>query len=109
MLNTSFKFGEVINLQSQIEYADEHVNFSNIFNNGNGGVALIGIKAGRKLDTHSSPAEVMVSVIEGEIKFIFNGKPLEMKAGEFLLMGAEVAHSVEALKNSKIMLIKVNP
>ncbi|MDE6007586.1 MAG: cupin domain-containing protein [Muribaculaceae bacterium] len=109
MIDTEFKFGEVHELAKQIECGEDRVHFQNIFSNANGGVVLVGFKAGQKLDTHTAPAEVMVNVIEGEIEFTMLGKPHILKAGEFLLMGADVQHSVKANADSKLMLIKVKP
>lgn len=109
MLETSFKFGEVHVLADQIQTAEDRPQFRNIFASSNGGVVLVGLKAGQKLDTHTAPAEVMVCVMEGEIEFTMLDRPHSIKAGEFLLMGADVAHSVLAKADSKIMLVKVRP
>ncbi len=107
MINTEYKFGEVHVLAEQIQPADDKVQFHNIFANENGGVALIAFKTGQQLDTHTAPAEVMVNVLEGEIEFTMIDKPHHLKAGEFLLMGEGVPHSVKALTDAKVMLIKI--
>lgn len=109
MLNTDYKFGEVHELAAQIEAGDDKVHFKQIFSNDNGGVVLVAFKAGQKLETHVAPAELMVTVLEGEIDFKMLDKVNTLKAGEFLLMGAEVPHSVVAKTDSKIMLFKVKP
>lgn len=109
MLDTEYKFGEVHDLASQVEQGEEHVQFKRVFENGNGGVSLLAFKAGQKLDEHLAPAEVMVCVTEGEIDFTLIDKPHTIKAGEFMLMGAGVPHSVVANADSKVMLVKVKP
>lgn len=109
MLDTEYKFGEVHNLTSQVEPGNERVEFKRIFENANGGVSLLAFKAGQKLDQHLAPAEVMVCVLEGEIKFTMNDMPHIIKAGEFMLMGAGVLHSVVAKADSKVALFKVKP
>lgn len=109
MLNTDFKFGEVHNLADQIENKSESVSFKNIFNNANGGVALIAFKAGQKLDPHISPAELMVTTLEGEIEFTIVENPHIISKGEFLLVGEGVVHSVLARKDSKVLLTKIKP
>ncbi|MDE7381204.1 MAG: cupin domain-containing protein [Muribaculaceae bacterium] len=109
MINTEFKFGEVHGLADQVEIAADRVQFRNIFANDNGGVALIGFKNGQKLDTHVAPAELLVTVLEGEIVFTIVDKPHTLKAGEFLLVGAGVEHNVYANSDSKVMLVKVKP
>lgn len=107
MLNTEYKFGEVHNLAAQIEAGDDKVHFHGLFSNDNGGVVLLAFKAGQKLDTHTAPAEVMVTVLEGEIEFKIADRVNDMKAGDFLLLGEGVPHSVAAVKDSKVMLTKV--
>ena len=109
MLETEFKFGEVHVLADQLQPAEDRVQFRNIFSNNNGGVVLVAFKAGQKLDTHTAPAELMVNVLEGSIEFTMLDMPHIIKAGEFFLMGADVAHSVVAREDSKLMLGKIKP
>ncbi len=109
MLETDYKFGEVHDLASQIENGEDRVHFKSILSNENGGVALVAFKAGQKLDTHVAPAELMVTVLEGEIVFTVVDRPLTLSAGQFMLVGAGVAHSVEAKADSKLMLTKIKP
>ena len=106
-MKTDYKFGEVYELGNQVGSYDDAVNFRNVFETENGGVALVGFKAGQKLDTHTAPAEVMITVLEGSIDFTMLDRTHTLNAGEFLLMGANVPHSVKAKKNSKVMIVKV--
>lgn len=106
---TEFRFGEVHKLLSQVETGNEKVHFKNIFETDNGGVALIAFEAGQKLETHLAPAEIMVTVLEGEVEFTVDGKPNDMSAGEFLLLGQDVPHSVTAKTDTKLLLVKVKP
>lgn len=107
MLETQYKFGEVHILANQIQPAEDHPQFQRIFENANGGVVLLALKAGQKLDEHLAPAELMVNVIEGSIEFTMIDKPHTINAGEFMLVGAGVPHSVIAKADSKVMLVKV--
>ncbi len=107
MISTEYKFGEVHVLSDQIQTASDKVHFQNILNNANGGVALVAFKAGQKLDEHVAPAELMIQVLEGEIEFTVVDRPHILKAGEFMLVGQDVRHSVVAKTDSKMMLIKI--
>lgn len=109
MLETNFQFGEVNSLADQIKAETERVQFKNVFSNSNGGVVLVGFKAGQALTTHIAPVDLMVNVLEGEIEFTMNGSSHTLRGGEFLLMGANVPHSVKANTDSKMMLVKVKP
>ena len=106
-MKTNFKFGEVVKFNEAIDYNNEKVEFKPLFETCQGSVSLVAMKEGQKLDTHTAPFEVMVTVCEGEIEFTMIDKKHNMKAGDFLLMGANVAHSVEAKKDAKIMLVKI--
>ena len=99
MLQTDYKFGEVKTLAAQVEPDDSKVEFKSIMNNDNGGISLLAFKAGQELASHLAPAEVMICVLEGDVDFIMIDRPL--------LMGNGVPHSVKALTDAKVMLIKI--
>lgn len=109
MLETDYKFAEVHNLADQIETGNDKVHFKAIFSNENGGVSLIAFKSGQKLDTHTAPCELMVTVLEGEIVFTVIDQPKVLKAGNFMLVGADVPHNVLAKSDAKVMLMKIKP
>lgn len=107
MLKTDYKFGEVFSLASQVQYDASKVEFKEIMGNSNGGVSLLAFSAGQDLATHLAPAEVMVNVLEGEVVFTMIDKPLHLHKGDFFLMGNGVPHSVHAVTDAKIMLVKI--
>lgn len=107
MLETEYKFGEVHALANQIEAGEDRPHFHRIFENVNGGVVLIALKAGQRLSEHLAPAELMVNVLEGSVEFTMIDRPHTINTGEFLLIGEGVPHSVVAKADSKIMLVKV--
>ena len=106
-MKTNFKFGEVLKLTDAIYFNADKPEFKTVFETSKGGVALVALKGGQKLETHTAPFEVMVNVVEGEIEFTMLDQSRLMRTGEFLLMGANVAHSVVANVDSKLMLVKV--
>ena len=109
MLKSDYKFGDVFSLAAQIVPDATKVEFKHIMNNDNGGVVLLGFKAGQDLAQHVAPAEVMVYVLEGDVDFTMIDRPLHLHKGDFFLMGEGVPHSVHALRDAKVMLVKINP
>lgn len=109
MLQTEYRFGEVYNLASQIAPAADKVQSHAIFSNTHGGVSLLGFTAGQTLSPHVAPADVMVYVLEGEVEFTVLDKVSTLRAGDFLLLGENVLHSVKAVADSKVMLAKAKP
>lgn len=108
MQTTNFKFGEVFRLAEQIDRNSESVTFRGVVNNAAGGIVLVAFSEGQALSTHLAPAELMVNVLEGEIEFTMNSKAHSMVAGDFLLVGKDVPHSVLAKTDAKMMLVKLN-
>ena len=106
-METSYKFGQVNDLHSAVKFDEERVSFKNIFETAGGGVSVLAMKKGQFLDTHTAPFEVMVIVCEGEVEFTMIDMKNTIRSGQFLLMGADVAHSVRANEDSKLMLVKV--
>lgn len=107
MLHSEYKFGEVHVLANQIQVLEDHPQFHRIFENDNGGVVLLALKKGQKLNEHLAPAELMVNVIEGSIEFTMIDNPHTINTGEFMLIGEGVPHSVVAKADSKVMFIKI--
>ena len=106
-MKTNYKFGEVFTLSPQIAANNEQPQFKNIFSTSNGEINLLALSAGQKLDTHLANAEVMVTVLSGKIFFKMFDTVHEINTDEFMLVGAEVPHSVEAAEDSKILLVKI--
>jgi quercetin dioxygenase-like cupin family protein len=67
-------------------------------------VALMLLKKGAKLQEHHTKAPITVHLIEGRINFIAGGKPHLLTAGMMLALGRAIAHSVEALEESALVL-----
>lgn len=107
IMKTNYKFGEIIRHSEAIDYSTENPVFQPVFETPNGGVAFVALKQGQKLETHTAPFEVMINICEGEVDFTMLDMTHSLSEGEFILMGANVPHSVVAKKDSKLMLIKI--
>lgn len=106
---TDLRFGEVFHLTDQIKSSSDKVEFLNVMNTPNGGVGVMALEAGQKLDSHAAPAELFVLVLEGEIEFTVDDKVNMMKEGDILMLGEGVRHAVECMRNAKILLCKSRP
>lgn len=106
---TAYNCDEVYNLSSQIKIGDDKAQFHKIFSDDNGSVVLVALKGGQSIGTHTAPENVMVYVLEGDIEFTTPGKVNRIKSGEFMLMRADVPHSLKAFADSKITLVKIRP
>jgi quercetin dioxygenase-like cupin family protein len=71
-------------------------------------ITLFSFAAGEGVSTHSAPGDAMVYVLEGEAKITIGGVPLTAKAGDTVVMPANIPHGVDAEKDFKMLLTVVN-
>jgi quercetin dioxygenase-like cupin family protein len=67
-------------------------------------VALMLLKKGARLQEHHTRAPITVHLLEGRINFIADAKPHLLTAGMLLALDRAIAHSVEALEDSALVL-----
>ena len=72
-----------------------------------GTVTLFAFDAGQGLSEHTAPFDALVHVLEGEAEVVLGGRAHRMKAGEALLMPANVAHALMAIRPFKMVLTMV--
>ena len=67
-------------------------------------VALMLLKKGAKLQEHHTKAPITVYLVEGRINFIAGDKPRPLTPGMLLALDRAIAHSIEALEDSALIL-----
>lgn len=107
MLHTEVRFGEVFDMHGQFAPIAENVAFRKLWENKNGGVALLTFAPGQYLTEHLAPAEIMVCVAEGSIDFTMIDRTMHLEAGQSMLVGEGVPHSVKSSEGAKVILFKV--
>jgi quercetin dioxygenase-like cupin family protein len=70
-------------------------------------LTLFAFDEGEGLSTHAAPGDAMVQVLDGEVMLTIGGKEVVAKAGEVIVMPADVPHSVNATKPFKMLLTVV--
>ena len=95
---------EQISLREHIEYSSGSVVSKTLKENRAGTITLFAFDAGQGLSEHSAPFDAVVQVIEGEGLFIIGGEEHNLKAGQMIIMPANVPHAVRAVKRFKMLL-----
>lgn len=72
-------------------------------------MTLFAFDKGEEISTHHSTGDAMVTVLEGTGQFTVGGKPHLLKAGETLVMPANIPHAVFAPEPCKWLLTVVFP
>src|SRR3989304_3358610 len=84
-----------------IEYSHGSVVSKTLKENKAGTITLFAFDAGQGLSEHSAPFDAVVQVIDGEGLFIIGGEDHNLKAGQMIIMPANVPHAVRAVKRFK--------
>jgi quercetin dioxygenase-like cupin family protein len=67
-------------------------------------VLLEVLRAGAELAEHRAPGPITVQVLEGEIRFLVGNDTFRVRAGEALALPAGRPHSVEAVRDSALLI-----
>ncbi|VVB90430.1 Cupin domain protein [uncultured archaeon] len=95
---------EPVNLKDYIEYSTGSVVSKTLKENRAGTITLFAFDAGQGLSEHSAPFDAVVQVIDGEGRFIIGGEEHDLKAGQLIIMPANVPHAVRAKQKFKMLL-----
>lgn len=106
-MTTTDRRGQAIELAASIDYADGAVISKTLLDKRAGTLTLFSFDQGQGLSEHVSPYDATVLVTDGEATLVIGGKRLTVKAGELVIMPANVPHSVQAETRFKMLLIMI--
>jgi len=101
------KPAEALNLADQVEYAVGSVVSRTILQKQVGTLTLFAFDQGQGLSEHSAPFDALVQVLDGEAEITIGGKPIRTKAGQTVLMPANVPHALKAISRFKMLLTMI--
>jgi quercetin dioxygenase-like cupin family protein len=97
--------GKPLDLKALVDYADGAVISRTLLKKQSGNITLFSFDTGQGLSEHTSPFDAVVEVVEGQGTFILDGQPQTVKAGEMMIMPANVPHDVQAAEAPFKMLL----
>ena len=90
-----------------IGYQNGSIVSKQILKKPNGNITLFAFDKDESLTEHTSPYEAVVYMVDGEMEITIGGNPHNIKAGEYLIMPANVSHGLRAIANSKMLLTMI--
>jgi quercetin dioxygenase-like cupin family protein len=94
-------------LADSIQFQSGSVVSKTLVNKSAGTVTLFAFDQGQSLSEHAAPYDALVQILEGEAEITLAGKPFRVKAGEALLMPANVPHGLVAISAYKMLLTMI--
>lgn len=67
-------------------------------------MTLFAFDAGQGLSEHSAPYDALVQILDGEAQLAIGGKAVLARAGQLVVMPANVPHALQAVKKFKMLL-----
>ncbi|MBK9291212.1 MAG: cupin domain-containing protein [Bacteroidetes bacterium] len=102
-----FETAKVFDFVDSIEYQSGAVVSRQVMKNEKGNVSLFAFDQGQGLSEHTAPFDALVQVIEGKAVITIGGNPLEVSAGQSVIMPANVPHALHAVQAFKMILTMI--
>lgn len=102
-----FQKGVVVDLSSWVDYSEGGVVSKQIVKSAVGNITLFSFDKGEGLSEHTTPFDALVQILEGEMEIVVDGNHSKMKAGESLVLPANVPHALTAVQRFKMLLTMI--
>ena len=98
---------EIVDLFTALEYQAKSVISRVLLKNAGGTITLFAFDEGEGLSEHKTPFDAFVTVVEGESKIRIADQEHSLKAGDSLVLPANIPHAVEAVTQFKMLLVMI--
>ncbi|MCD4733720.1 cupin domain-containing protein [bacterium] len=105
--NKSELVGRVVDLAGLLDYQNGAVVSNTIIKEKVGTVTLFAFDQGQEFSEHSTPFDALVQIVDGEMEITLSGTPHRVRAGEMLIMPADVPHALTAISKAKMLLVMI--
>jgi quercetin dioxygenase-like cupin family protein len=109
MTNSSSSDPDVLLLPDMVGYQEGAIVSRQITKSEAGNVTLFAFDAGQQLSEHTTAFDALVQILDGEAEIRIAGRPHPLKAGEAIVMPANVPHAVRASARFKMLLTMIRP
>ncbi len=96
-----------VELAAEVAYQAGAIVSRTLIKKGGGTVTLFAFDAGQALSEHTAPFDALVQVVDGVTEVTIGGQPVLLRAGEAVLMPADIPHAVTAVERFKMLLVMV--
>ncbi len=107
METNEFEIGQKFELSGVVDYATGAVVSRTIIKKQSGTVTVFAFDKGEGLSEHTAPFDAMVQILDGTAKIIIDRRPHVLRAGDSIIMPANVTHALQAMERFKMALIMI--
>ena len=95
------------NLAELLDYAPGAVVSRTLAKSGAGTLTVFAFDRGEELSQHTTPFDAYLQVLDGRAELVIGGESAFPRAGETVLMPANIPHAVKATQRFKMLLIMI--
>ncbi|MBI5529014.1 MAG: cupin domain-containing protein [Deltaproteobacteria bacterium] len=95
---------KAVRIETLVDYAPGAVVSKTLVQRGKGTITLFAFDKGQGLSEHTAPFDAFVQVLDGEAEITIGGEAVPARAGETVLMPANVPHALDARTRFKMLL-----
>jgi quercetin dioxygenase-like cupin family protein len=103
-----------MNTEPMVNLIIELVNYQNdsvvskvLIKKETGNVTLFAFDKDQGLSEHTAPYDALVQIVEGKADIILDGNSNITKAGEIIIMPANIPHALKAIEKFKMLLTMI--
>ncbi len=100
-------YGKPLPLTGLADYQKGSIVSTRIIQKSIGNVTFFAFDEGQELSEHTAPFDALITVYDGEVKVMIGKEWHLLKAGDAIILPANVPHAVKALTQFKMMLTMI--
>ncbi len=107
MENEKVEQGSPFIFTDSIAYQADGIVSKRIIQKDKGNITLFAFDAGQKLSEHTAPFDALIQVLEGNAEVLIGGKSNLLKAGQSIILPANIPHAVNAHEKFMMLLTMI--
>jgi quercetin dioxygenase-like cupin family protein len=107
MESNEFAKSAVFSFNESVDYAQGAIVSKTVLKKETGNISLFAFDKGEALSEHTAKFDAMIGVVDGRAEIIIAGKSYLVKAGETIIMPANIPHAVKAVERFKMVLTMI--
>jgi quercetin dioxygenase-like cupin family protein len=99
--------GRAVEMNGLVSYQSGSVVSRTLIDRKIGTITLFTFDDGQGLSEHTAPFDAFVQIFDGVADVTIDGKVQRVSSGEFIIMPANIPHSLKAVEKFKMMLVMI--
>lgn len=106
-MSNTIENSKIFSPADSVEYAANAVVSKTIIKKATGTITLFAFDKEEGLSEHTAPFEAVVQILDGVAEITIGGNPQILKAGQGIILPANIPHALKATEKFKMMLTMI--